>query len=52
MKGKSGAIMMKSGCAFLAKSNVQKVNTRSSPEAKLITVDDALPMLQWTKNFM
>jgi sporulation protein YlmC with PRC-barrel domain len=28
------------------------VNTRSSTETELIAVDDALPTIQWTKNFM
>jgi hypothetical protein len=49
MKGKIGAIMMTDGCALLAKL---KVNTRSSTKAELIAVDDALPAVQWTKNFM
>jgi len=29
-------------------TNKQKVNTRSSTEAELITVDDTLPTVQWT----
>ncbi len=52
MKGQSGAILMTDGCTLLARSNKQKVNTRSSTEAELIAVDDALPTVQWTKNFM
>jgi sporulation protein YlmC with PRC-barrel domain len=36
----------------LFRSNKQKVNTRSSTETELIAVDDALPTIQWTKNFM
>jgi hypothetical protein len=52
MKGQSGAIMVADGRALLAKSNKQKVNIRSSTEAKLIAVDDALPTVQWLKSFM
>ncbi len=33
-------------------TNKQKVNTRSSTEAELITVDDTLPTVQWTQLFM
>jgi hypothetical protein len=52
MKGQSGAILLAGDCAVLLKSNKQKVNTRSLTESELIAVDDALPTLQWTKNFM
>lgn len=52
MKGQSGVIMMTDQCAILARSNKQKVNTRSFTEAELIAVDDTLPTVQWTKNFM
>jgi hypothetical protein len=52
MKGQSGAVLMAGGCTLLAKSNKQKVNTRSSTKSELVAVDDALPTIQWTKNFM
>jgi hypothetical protein len=52
MKGQSGAILVTDGCALLAKSSRQKVNTRSSTETELIAVDDILLTIQWTKSFM
>jgi hypothetical protein len=52
MKGQSGAVLVTGGCVVLTQSNKQKVNTRSSTESELIAVDDALPMVQWTKSFM
>jgi len=52
MKGHSGAILMAGNCAVLFKSNKQKINTRSSTESELIVVDDILPTIQWTKNFL
>jgi hypothetical protein len=52
MKGQSGAILITDGCALLAKSSKQKVNTRSSTETELIAVDDVLPTVQWTNSFM
>jgi hypothetical protein len=52
MKGQSGATLMMGDSVVLSKSNKQKVNTRSSMEAELIAIDDALPMIQWTKSFL
>jgi len=52
MRGKSGAVLVAGNCALLFQSNKQKVNTRSSTETELITVDDALPTVQWTKSLM
>jgi hypothetical protein len=52
MKGQSGAVLLAGECAVLFRSNKQKVNSRSSTESELIAVDDALPTVQWTKNFM
>jgi len=52
MRGQSGGVLMTGNCAVLFKSCKQKVNTRSSTEAELIAVDDMLPMIQWTKNFL
>jgi len=39
-------------CAVLFRLNKQKVNTRSSTETELITVDDALPTIQLVRSFM
>jgi hypothetical protein len=52
MKGQSSAALMIGESVVLSKSNKQKVNTRSSTEAELIAVDDKLPIVQWTKNFL
>lgn len=52
MKGQSGGVLMTRGCVVLTRSNKQKINTRSSTEAELIAMDDALPTIQWTKSFM
>jgi hypothetical protein len=52
MRGQSGAVLVTGNCAVLFRSNKQKVNTRSSTETELIAVDDALPTIQWTMNFM
>ena len=38
--------------AMLVKSSKQKLNSRSSTEAELIGVDDAITMILWTKLFM
>jgi hypothetical protein len=52
MRGQSGAILVTGNSAVLFRSNKQKINTRSSTETELIAVDDALPTIQWTTNFM
>jgi hypothetical protein len=52
MRGQSRGVLLAGDCAVLFRSNKQKVNTRSSTESELIAVDDALPTVQWTKNFM
>ncbi len=50
MKGQSGVTLVTGGCVVLSRSNKQKLNTRSSTEAELIAVDDALPTGQWKKS--
>ncbi len=52
MKGQSRAVLMIGDSAIMLRSNKQKINTRSSTEAEWIAVDDALPMVQWARNFM
>jgi len=52
MRGQSGVVLLTGECSVLFKSCKQKVNTRSSTEMELITVDDILPTVQWTKSFM
>jgi hypothetical protein len=52
MKGQNGVVLVTGDCAVLFRSSKQKINTRSSTESELLVVDDALPTIQWTKNFM
>jgi hypothetical protein len=52
MRGQDGAILMTGDCAVLFRSNKQKVSTQSLTESELLAVDDALPTIQWTRNFM
>lgn len=52
MRGQSGAVLLAGDCAVLFRSNKQEVNTRSLTETELIAIDDSLPMIQWTKNFL
>ena len=48
----TGSMMTMGDGAMLVKSNKQKLNSRSSTEAELIGVDDAMTMILWTKLFM
>jgi hypothetical protein len=52
MKGQSGAVPLAEDFAVDFKSNKQKVNTRCSTKTEVTVVDDALPTVQWTTNFM
>ena len=48
----TGSTMTMGNGAMLVKSSKQKLNSRSSTEAELIGVDDAITMILWTKLFM
>jgi hypothetical protein len=52
MKGQNGAVLLIGDTTVISRSNKQKVNTRSSTEAELIAIDDALPTVQWAKSLM
>ena len=52
MRGQSGAVLVTGNSAVLFRSNKQKINTRSSTKTELIAVNDVLPIIQWTTNFM
>jgi hypothetical protein len=52
VRGQNGAVLITGNCTVLFRSNKQKINTRSSTESELLAVDDALPTVQWTRNFM
>ena len=48
----TGTTMTMGNGAMLVKSSKQKLNSRSSTEAELIGVNDAITMILWTKLFM
>ena len=51
-KSHTGSMMTMGDGAMLVKSSKQKLNSRSSTEAELIGVDDAMAMILWSKLFM
>jgi len=52
MKSQTGAVMSLGGGAMMSMSCRQKINTKSSTEAELVGVDDALPQVIWSRNFL
>ena len=52
MKSHTGAIMTLGQGATFSMSTRQRLNTKSSTEAELVGVDDALPQIVWTRNFL
>jgi hypothetical protein len=52
MRSQTGAIMSLGNGAAYATSTRQKLNTRSSTEAELMAVNNILPQILWTRNFM
>ena len=52
VRSHTGSTMTMGDGAMLVKSSKQKLNSRSSTEAELIGVDDAITMILWTKLFM
>jgi hypothetical protein len=51
-KSHVGAMMSLGGGAIISVSTKQKVNTRSSTEAELVSSDDVIPKVVWTKLFL
>jgi hypothetical protein len=51
-KSHTGAVMLLGSGAIQSISTKQKVNSRSSTEAELISVDDAIGKILWTKMFL
>ena len=51
-KSHTGAVMTMGGGAMQTLTRKQKLNSRSSTEAELIGVDDAITQVLWTKLFM
>jgi hypothetical protein len=52
MRSHTGASMSLSKGSVVSMSNKQKLNTRSSTEAELVGVDDAMPRILWTRYFL
>jgi ABC-type transport system involved in Fe-S cluster assembly fused permease/ATPase subunit len=52
MRRQTGAIMSFGKGAAYAMSICQKLNTRSLTEAELVAVNDILPQILWTRNFV
>ena len=52
MRSHTGAVMTFGRGAALSMSTKQKINTKSSTEAELVGVDDALPLNIWCKYFL
>jgi hypothetical protein len=52
MRSHTGAMMTMGGGAIYASSTRQKINTRSSTEGELVGVNDTMPQIVWTRNFL
>jgi hypothetical protein len=52
MKSHTGATMTMGKGSIYSSSTRQKLNTKSSTEAELVAVDDAMPMVLWTRYFL
>ena len=51
-KGQTGAMMSLGKGAPISFSRKQKLNVRSSCEGELVGIDDALPIILWTRYFI
>jgi hypothetical protein len=52
MRSHTGGVMSLGKGAVYSTSIRQKLNTKSSTEAELVGVDDLMPMILWTRQFM
>ena len=52
MRSHTGAVMSMGDSAIISMSKKQKLNTRSSTEAELVGVDDAMNLILWMKLFL
>ena len=52
MRSDTRAVMMLGKGTIYSSSTRQKINTRSSTEGKLVGVNDTLPQIIWTRNFL
>ena len=51
-KGHTGGMLSLGKGSIYSASKKQKLNTKSSTEAELVGVDDILPQILWTRNFL
>ena len=52
MKSHTGGTMSFGKGSVYSMSRKQRINTKSSTEAELVGVDDGMPLVIWTRNFM
>ena len=52
MRSHTGGVLSLGKGAIYSTSTRQKLNTKSSTEAELVGVDDVMPMILWTRQFM
>jgi hypothetical protein len=52
MQSHTGASMSLGKGSSISLSRKQKLNTKSSTEAEVVGVDDAMPLVIWMRNFM
>ena len=52
MKSHTGAVMSIGKGGVINMSNKQKLNTRSSTEVELVSVNDAMALVLWTRMFL
>jgi hypothetical protein len=52
MRSHTGGVMSLGKGAIYSTSTRHKLNTKSSTEAELVGVDDVMPMILWTRQFM
>jgi len=52
MRSHSGIVMMLGKGAVYSSSCKQKLNTKSSTEAELVGIDDAMGQVLWTRHFL
>lgn len=52
LKSHTGGCLLRGKGAIISVSKKQKLNTKSSTEAELVGVDDILPQVLWTRQFL